>query len=279
MLDLYGWIWCAQARVFFAALLWWQEVWQARELVLGISVNKAALPSPSSSSVLARWHGAGQWLLCASVVLLRWKTTGEFAVVARFNKRCFCFFFIWISSALLLLWACRGGLDKDLLRSVMCSCGGGRDTAHLWSSSSVALVWLPTQDAGGQQLQTRGRRCIFQRSNTSVAQVWPPNLMAERRLSWMRSHPLFNLHEWRPFKGAMLADPFFHIPSGPVLGEVEDGRQRLQFDDDDGAGLDSFSFPLSRVCVVKRKDFVAISCSSRSPSVSCNHTCHIKCTD
>lgn len=141
--------------------------------------------------------------------------------------------------------------------------GGGRDKLENSDACSRA-GWCDT-------------RCMFLRCATSAAQVWPPNLIAEGRLSWMQSsHPLFNLQDWRSFNGVTVADPVFYIPSGLVPGEVEDGRLWLQFHGDGRVGLDCFSYMLSRVCVVKKKDYSAFSWS---PSVICNHTFVIECTD
>jgi hypothetical protein len=72
-----------------------------------------------------------------------------------FNKRFIGLLCYWSSRMPLSLLAGRGGEEKSKLAEVFCGVGRGwgvRDTAVVWSSSSVAQDWQPTFDPGGQQL-------------------------------------------------------------------------------------------------------------------------------
>jgi hypothetical protein len=99
----------------------------------------------------------------------------------------------------LLVLAGRGGEENERFIVVACGFGGGRgsfDTARSWSSSSATCVRLPTQSAGGQQLQA---------------------LTLEMRQVFT------NLHR-RPCRGLAAAPHFLPAPSGFVPGAGEEGR-------------------------------------------------------
>jgi hypothetical protein len=156
-LDPIGRIWSILCFIFLAALLWWRELWLGRKLEIGISRNKAVFPVFWRLGVLVLLRGTGRSSMVLCVKLSRWRL-GVFYRVgeAFFNKRFCCLLCTWR----LLLWfsllACRGGEEKGKLDDEFCCDGEGRGvsgTVSSWSSSSVAHVWLPTIDAGGQQLQ------------------------------------------------------------------------------------------------------------------------------
>jgi hypothetical protein len=106
--------------------------------------------------------------------------------------------FLWSLAALLSHLAGRGGEEMWRCGEAVCNFGGShgvRGTAHFWRSSSVAHVWLPTQGAGGQQLQA---------------------LMSSLR------QEIINLHR-RPFEGLAAAHHFPTVPSDHVPGAGGEG--------------------------------------------------------
>jgi hypothetical protein len=148
-----------------------------------------------------------------------------------FNKRVGDLLFC---SGLLLLLpfpAGRGGEEKGWLVGAICCDGEGwglRDTALDWSSSSVALVWLPTLDAGGQQLLG---------------------------LAFVMRQVFCNLL-WRPYVSPTAEFILATVPSGLVPGAGGDGRcARLRIDGGVG-GPDGVFIFIFRVFYVKVKDVV-----------------------
>jgi hypothetical protein len=108
------------------------------------------------------------------------------------------FLWVWSLAALLSHLAGRGGEEIWRCGEAVCNFGGShgvRGTAHFWRSSSVAHVWLPTQGAGGQQLQA---------------------LMSSLR------QEIINLHR-RPLEGLAVAHHFPSVPSDLVPGVGGEG--------------------------------------------------------
>jgi hypothetical protein len=233
-LDPIGRIWCALRFVNLAALLRWQELRQERKKKPGISCNKAVLPFFSKLVDMVFHRGARRSPEKIFVRLAWWKPgarsgSGE----ASFNKRSVDLFFFWRSTLLLSLLAGLGGEEKGKLAAAPCSSGGDRgscDTACVWRSSSVAQDWLPTLDAGRQQLQSL---------TTALRQEF---------INLLR----------RPFVGLATTLDFFTAPSGSVPGAVEDGRRlRPVFTGGVGGPVCRFSIQ-SRVCAVIVRDLCQI---------------------
>lgn len=183
--------------------------------------------------------GLGHTRFCGSAirrpVRLSWrepKMAMTRSIQGSLNKVC-CSGFLWLWSvaAVLSLLAGRGGEELGWCGVPLCSFGGSqgvRDTAILWRSSSAALAWLPTQGAGGQQLQALA--------------------LALRQV-------LINLL-WRPFVGLARAHHFSAVPSGFVPGTGGEGR-RLRPELNGGVGgPDCVLFFLCRVCSVIVEDLV-----------------------
>ena len=84
LLDSIGWIWHALAAVASAVLLRWRELWQADELKLGISVNKAVFPSLYLMRPLASGGGVGAVRFCGMFPWweLQWRRLAQ----GTFNK-------------------------------------------------------------------------------------------------------------------------------------------------------------------------------------------------
>jgi hypothetical protein len=163
-------------------------------------------------------------------MLLRWKLVGVWrSGEVFFNKRIGATLFgNWSSALLPLLLTCRGG--EGIERFGLLFCGfeedmGKSKAAGSWSSSLVAFLRRPTQDAGGQQL-------------LATTQV---------RLA------LLNLHR-RPPYGFAAAALSLLPPSGFVPGAGVGGRRWSPVNHGGVGGLDCFSEFCFRVRGVKFED-------------------------
>jgi hypothetical protein len=230
--DPIGRIWYALCLVVLADLLWWQELCLGRMMELGISRNKAVFPIFWRLVELVLLRGARRSPVTLNVRFPRWKLGAVCrSSEAFFNKRIGGLLCCWSSLLLLSILAGRGGEENGWLAAALCSDGGGlgvRDTVTAWSSSSVARAWLPTLDAGGQQLHG---------------------------LAPVLRQVFFNL-PWRPCVGLATELSLSTSPSGLVPGAGGDDRRlKPKIVGGDG-GPDCFFYFLFRVCSVKAKGLI-----------------------
>lgn len=83
-LDPIGWIWRVLVAISSPVLLRWQERWLQKELRLGISINKAVLPSSYRKRALV--SGVCGGVICVCGVFPWWKTQQRRLAPGMFNK-------------------------------------------------------------------------------------------------------------------------------------------------------------------------------------------------
>jgi hypothetical protein len=266
-LDSIGRIWCAWCFISIQKLLWWQEWWIGGRLKIGISNNKAVLPS--SSLYLA---GSSSSVGCSLEMLrgdfcpwwMEWQWCGSEGTSA--NKLVFPFKKFNLEFAVCVLAAMEVGsaADSDCFCdwSVLEESGG--DFCAASSSFFISAAGCCCY-ADGAAVGRSSSMTSLSPIHQAEGRLLPPSLLAK-----IGQHKgSINLRFRRPcylvVVSSRCGDPSGLVPGVSVVGHGA-VRRRGEY----GAGPDRVFRCNSEVRGAKHKDFVVISFSCEVLFMYCN---------